>query len=61
MGQRLKKVEDRLEEKEAELSRTKADVQDTQRELRRLQAQVEENERVSPILSLILSGSDPVL
>ena len=57
MGQRLKKVEDRLEEREAELARTQAGVQDTQRELRQLQAQVEENERVSRLPALILSGT----
>ncbi|KAF0295943.1 hypothetical protein FJT64_006548 [Amphibalanus amphitrite] len=57
MGQRLRKVEDRLEEKEAELAGVRATLKDTQRELGELQTQVEENERVSRLPSLILSGS----
>ena len=57
MGQRLRKVEDKLKEKEAELAEVKAEARDTQRELRELQAQVEENERVSRLPALILSGA----
>ena len=57
MGQRLRKVEDQLEAKEVELVEMKAAAQDTQRELRELQAQVEENERVSRLPALILSGA----
>ena len=57
MGQRLKKVEEKLEEKEKELAKVTTEAQNDRRELRELQTQVEENERVSRLPSLILSGS----
>ena len=57
VGQRLRRVEDRLEEKETELAAMTASMRDTQRELRELQVQVEENERVARLPSLVLSGT----
>lgn len=57
MGQRLRQVEEKLEKKTKELDEATATIQETQHELKNLQAQVEENERVTRLPSLILSGA----
>ena len=57
LGGRLREVEVKLERKEKQLAEMADTVQETTRELHALREQVEENELISRLPSLVLSGS----
>ena len=57
LGSRLREVEAKLERKEKQLAEMAGTVQETTRELHTLREQVEENELVSRLPSLVLSGA----
>ena len=57
MGTRLREVENKLEQKEKQLSEMNDTVKETNRELHALKEQVEDNELVSRLPSLVLSGA----